>query len=143
MIEEAIQSLERYLVEFPEMLRSIRHSDFEYKPAVDKWSKKEILGHLIDSAINNFTRFIVAQHQDNPIIQYDQVEWCRSNHHQTAEFNHLIALWENLNRQLLFIWSQLTPEILSRKANGYTLEYLVNDYVSHFEHHLKQINSDK
>ena len=133
--------MERYLVQFPEILRSISHSDFEYKPAIDKWSKKEILGHLIDSAMNNLTRFIVAQHQYNPIIQYDQVEWCKSNYYQTAELNHLIALWESLNRQILFIWSQLTPEILSRKVNGYTLEYLVNDYVLHFQHHLNQIHS--
>ncbi|VTP96410.1 DinB family protein [Sphingobacterium daejeonense] len=143
MIEEAIQSLEKYIVQFPELLRSMKYSDFEHKSAVDKWSKKEILGHLIDSAINNLTRFIVAQHQENPVIQYDQVEWCKSNHHQIAELNHLISLWESLNRQLLFIWSKLTVKILSRKCNGYTLEYLVHDYVSHFEHHLKQISSEK
>ena len=142
MITEAIQSLERYLVQFPELLRTMNYSDLEYKSAVDKWSKKEILGHLIDSAINNLTRFIVAQHQDNSIIQYDQVEWCKSNHYQKAELNHLIALWENLNRQILFIWTQLTSEILSRKANGYTLEYLVNDYIMHFEHHFKQIEME-
>jgi len=143
MIEEAIQSLERHVVEFPALLKSIPYSDIEHKPTVDKWSKKEILGHLIDSGINNLTRFIVAQHQDNPMIQYDQVEWCKSNHYQTADFNHLIALWQSINRHLLFVWCQLTPQILCRKANGYTLEYLVNDYVSHFEHHFNQIHKGK
>ena len=31
------------------------------KPAPNKWSKKEILGHLIDSAANNHQRFMRLQ----------------------------------------------------------------------------------
>lgn len=143
MISDAIKSLETYLVQFPDLLKSIEIADFEEKPNINKWSKKEILGHLIDSAVNNLSRFIVAQYQDNPIIQYDQDQWCKCNHYQSADRNHLIVLWESVNRQLLFIWRQLTPQELTRTANGQTLDFLINDYVFHFEHHLKQFNGTR
>ncbi|GAA4139725.1 hypothetical protein GCM10022216_18140 [Sphingobacterium kyonggiense] len=103
MINDYIQSLEHYLRLFPEILKSISIEDLEHKVAPDKWSKKEILGHLIDSAINNLSRFINAQYQNNPIILYNQVEWCKGNFYQIADYNHLITLWESLNRQLVFI----------------------------------------
>ena len=143
MINGAIQSLEGYLVQFPLILKRLELSDLEYKQSKDKWSKKEILGHLIDSATNNLTRFITGQFQDNPTVLYDQVSWCTANYYQKADLGHMIALWECLNRQLLFICNQLTPEILSRKVNGNTLEFLINDYISHFEHHLRQITVKK
>ena len=141
MNKENIQSLQNYLVQFPKLLKALPVYQIEYKPYENKWSKKEILGHLIDSAINNLMRFVVAQHENDPNILYDQVKWCKSNHHQTADVNHLITLWESLNRQLLYVWSQLTPDMLSRTANGHTLEFLIDDYVSHFEQHLNQIKN--
>ena len=36
------------------------------KPAPDKWSKKEILGHLVDSAANNHQRFVRLQLEHAP-----------------------------------------------------------------------------
>ena len=40
----------------------------EEKPESGKWSKKEILGHLIDSAINNIQRFTEIQNSEKPYV---------------------------------------------------------------------------
>src|SRR5690606_8381114 len=85
MIKDAVHELEQYIVEFPQLLQTLNRAELESKPSMDKWSKKEIVGHLIDSAHNNLTRFVVAQFQDNPIIQYDQDLWCRHNYYQRSE----------------------------------------------------------
>jgi hypothetical protein len=141
MIQNAIRSMENYTVQFPKTLLAIKLSDLEYKPSADRWSKKEILGHLIDSAINNLSRFIVAQYQDNPFVQYDQVAWCKANYYQNSTINDMLVLWKALNQQLIHVWKNLSSDALNRIANGQTLTYLATDYVAHFEHHVKQIKT--
>src|ERR1043165_9908871 len=44
-----------------ERLRQIPDEEASIRPAPGKWSKKEILGHLIDSAANNHQRFLRLQ----------------------------------------------------------------------------------
>jgi hypothetical protein len=73
------QSLHRlhYLCRIiPPLLLVIDEQTFSHKPAPGKWSKKEIPGHLVDSANNNHQRFLRAQFEDVPAIFYDpgQVE---------------------------------------------------------------------
>ena len=60
MIEEAIHKLTAIVIEYPARFQSIPEAQFSFKPSPKKWSKKEILGHLIDSATNNHHRFIRA-----------------------------------------------------------------------------------
>ena len=50
-------------------LNNISEEDYAAKPAPNKWSKKEILGHLIDSAQSNIRRFVIAQYEENPFIK--------------------------------------------------------------------------
>lgn len=139
MITEEIIRLEKHLQEIPYFLKNIRKEELIFKPSENKWSKQEIFGHLIDSATNNLSRFIRAQFEDNPNIHYDQDKCCECNFYQKADLNHLIVLWESLNKQLLFIWKQLNSEVLMHKANGHSLAFLANDYIQHLEHHLNQI----
>jgi hypothetical protein len=70
-ITHSINRLQDLLDVVPAKLSRIKDTDFVYKPAPDKWSKKEILGHLIDSAANNHQRFIRAQYENIPTIVYD------------------------------------------------------------------------
>mgnify|MGYP003597480034 CR=1 FL=1 len=62
MIEDSIQRLEYLIDKIPDMIVKISDSEFSHKPMPNKWSKKEILGHLIDSASNNHHRFIRSQY---------------------------------------------------------------------------------
>src|SRR5258708_3688319 len=55
--EEVIKQLEALLDEYTGLLINIPERDFSFKPSAIKWSKKEILGHLVDSAQNNIQRF--------------------------------------------------------------------------------------
>lgn len=71
MIEESINRLIYIIHEAPKLLMGIGEEKMLLKPSIDKWSKKEILGHLIDSATNNHQRFVRAQFEMNPEIVYD------------------------------------------------------------------------
>jgi len=57
-------TIEEYLPK----LRLLTDEESSIKPLPNKWSKKEVIGHLIDSAQNNIRRFIVTQYESNPLI---------------------------------------------------------------------------
>ena len=142
-------SLERlaYLLEIiPPLLLKTDEKDFQKKPAPNKWSKKEILGHLVDSAANNHQRFIRIQYENEPVIFYDQDKWNLLNHHQDLEKKQLVEFWRIYNTHLMHVASRITDENLERKGIGNdgspkTLAYYIEDYIVHLEHHLRQIIS--
>ena len=65
-------------------MMSIPEEQTGLRPAPGKWSRKEILGHLIDSAVNNQARFVRAQLQDDLVFDgYDQDAWVRVQRYNT------------------------------------------------------------
>jgi len=143
MIEKAISRL-GYLIEIaPPMLMELGEESMSAKPLPGKWSKKEILGHLIDSATNNHQRFVRGQFELNPEIRYNQDKWNEFSFHQHIASNQLITFWVLYNKQLLEIIKRIPAENLSRHVKVgeklLTLEFLIVDYVDHLEHHLKQL----
>lgn len=129
----------------PDQLRAIPNAQFCAKPG-DKWSKKEIVGHLIDSATVNLHRFVRGQLQDNPQIYYAQDDWVAIQDYQNYNAEELIVLWETLNRYLVHVISRISDEKLLRTCQmkdgqTLTLHFLAEDYVLHLEHHIAQIQA--
>ncbi len=128
----------------PGKLKQLPAETWTDKPQPDKWSKKEILGHLIDSAANNHQRFVRGQIEDIPTIFYQQDQWVSVQVYQTESISVLILLWESYNRHLVHVIQNIIPANLERECRGkdgtaVTLAFLIKDYVPHLEHHLKQI----
>jgi DinB superfamily len=112
------------------------------------WSRKQILGHLLDSATNNYRRFVLCclQSAPYPIMVYDQDGWVACGAYQSAPAEELLQLWTLYNQQLARLLAHLPTDALSHRCqfeNGYavTLSWLVEDYVVHLEHHVRQIIS--
>lgn len=109
------------------------------------WSRKEILGHLIDSAANNHQRFVRGQlvrELDTP--GYQQELWVETERFQDREWSDLVELWLAYNRHLLFLMGQARPEKVDSMVrigndSAVTLEFVMIDYVRHLKHHLKQL----
>jgi hypothetical protein len=143
MIEEATNRLQLLCSTIPALLAEIDEETFAFKPHPDKWSKKEILGHLIDSATNNHHRFVRTQFESLPAISYDQNQWNSFGYYNQIDSAQLIEFWAAYNKQLAELLKRIPEKALSRKCkaggNDVTLEFLINDYVVHLEHHLKQI----
>ena len=82
MIYAEIERLEYLCNLIPDLLNKIAEDSFSKKANPDKWSNKEIIGHLIDSAINNHQRWVRAQFEILPNIVYDQNKWNSCNYYQ-------------------------------------------------------------
>jgi hypothetical protein len=114
--------------------------------APGKWSRKQILGHLIDSAINNLTRFTEISYQPQPYIyrEYNQAALVEVNNYQEMDTIELLQLWLSLNRQIIRVMETATDERLNLKiqfADGTLsdLRFIMHDYPLHLEHHIRQI----
>jgi hypothetical protein len=143
MIEKAIHRLNIIIDKVPQILREISEDEISVKPSPNKWSKKEVLGHLIDSATNNHQRFIRGQFELTPEIRYDQNKWIEFSFYQEIESKQIINFWTVYNQQLVEIIKRIPSDNLTKQIrvgeNLVALEFLIVDYVAHLEHHLKQI----
>jgi len=142
MMESTISQLEQILEKYSPGLSRIKEHEFTAKPLPHKWSKKEILGHLIDSAQTNIRRFIVAQYEEGPFIKYAQDHWVDAVNYQNYNSKDLIALWVLLNKHIGIVLKNMSPEIAARLCNTgelHTLEWLAADYNKHLLHHLHQV----
>ena len=128
--------------------RSLGEADVTRGRGSGKWVKKEILGHLIDSAANNHQRFVRAQFAD-PFIWpgYDQQAWVQAQRYRERPWLELVELWVMLNRHVAAV-IEAVPDVKLQTLctigdHGPTsLEWWMRDYVGHLRHHLEQLLRD-
>ena len=143
---ETLNKLEQLLKKGLDYLTQTSESELSRKEFSGKWSKKEILGHLIDSGINNLQRFTEIQFENKPyrIRKYSQDELVEANDYQNSDTSEIVEFWNSINNRILSVIKKQTEETLSykielEKDDFSDLRFLMNDYVEHLEHHLKQI----
>ena len=140
-----------------ERMRQWDEAEARKRRAPGAWSRKQIVGHLIDSAANNHGRFVRAQlepdHLDFP--GYVQDGWVASQRYEDEPWAELVELWRLYNLHIAHVMSGASADDLGRRRARHsldriawrlvprdepaTLEYLMRDYVDHLEHHLAQI----
>jgi len=147
MVKQVAAELRLMITTYSTAFTALKEEDFAAKPTPEKWSKKEIVGHLIDSAQNNLRRFIVGQYEVNPPhIVYDQDFWVKANNYQNMTSMDVIVMWMLVNFRISEILETMPEENYSKECNTgkgapqlYTLEWLAEDYIKHMKHHINQI----
>jgi hypothetical protein len=142
-VQTAIDRLRFAARTLPGVLAGFTEAESEERLSPERWTKKQVVGHLIDSASNNHQRFVrgqLASGQDFP--RYDQDGWVRVQDYQSARCADLIALWRAYNTHLLHVAERMTGDgrrATCRVGGGaeVTLAWLFTDYMDHLEHHLR------
>ncbi len=127
------------------LLKNISDEQASEKPQPYKWSKKEILGHLLDSACNNQQKFLRTMIMPElQFVGYQQNEWVSLQNYNAVNWKNLIAWWVSGNGHIAHIIENAPKETLQHTIKivddgPFTLEFIMTDYVEHLKHHLKQI----
>jgi hypothetical protein len=109
------------------------------------WSRQEVLGHLVDSALNNHQRFVRAQLSSELVFPgYEQERWVAAQAYRDRPWERLVALWTEANRHLAHVISRIPADRRATpcrigEGEPVTLEFVARDYVRHLRHHLDQI----
>ncbi len=110
-----------------------------------KWSAKQILGHLLDSASNNHQRFVrAASGEPFKGPGYAQEHWVACQHYDQRPWVALVAFWVAYNGHLAHVLSHYPEQHRSVPCEigggpPVTLEFVARDYVGHIRHHLTQV----
>jgi hypothetical protein len=130
-------------------LREVSEKESIHPILAGGWSRKQVTGHLIDSASNNHQRFVRAALQTSlDFPGYDQSGSVQVQAVQDADWQLLIALWASYNRYLAHIIARLPASKLGtvcRIGSGdpVTLDFLATDYLRHLGHHLSQLGAQQ
>ncbi len=116
-----------------------------FKKSPEEWSKKEILGHLIDSAANNHQRIVRACYNAaDTFPPYQQTEWVRIQRYNEQDWETLVVFWRAYNLHLAWLIERMPAQALSApcsigKEELVSAEFVIRDYLRHVQHHLKDL----
>jgi len=111
-----------------------------------KWSAKEVIGHLTDSAVNNLGRMVRMQGAEPQVLGgYDQVAWVQVQHYREREWAGVLGLWFALNEHVVWTIRHVEKRRLGNRGvvvgGEITLGFLIEDYIAHMEHHMRLLKA--
>lgn len=155
-MDDVLEEFVRTVEEASARLLSLTEAEASEPLAEGRWSAKEVIGHLIDSASNNHQRFVRAQLKEDLVFEgYEQDDWVRVQAYGEEPWPLLVNLWKFYNLHLAHVCRH-APErerLRTRRVHNLheigfapvssaepaTLEHLMRDYVGHLKSHLRQI----
>lgn len=147
-MKDTAQHLRNVVAEAYPVLQGLTETEVSEKTDPKKWSKKEILGHLIDSACNNQQKFVRTMAQPHfDFVGYAQNHWVNAQHYQTQDWLELLTFWKTYNLHLAHCIENVEESLLQNTltiegVGPFTLGFIMADYVEHLKHHLRQILPD-
>ena len=142
-MENVAHELDQILAEAHPRLRTITDEIAGTPRGTGKWSRKQVLGHLIDSAANNHPRFVRLQQGEISLPGYAQEHWVGSQRYQDRPWSSLVDLWFAYNSHLAHVVRHIDPASLGNVWHApdqdLTLEFIATDYPRHMRHHLDQV----
>ena len=145
MVREIAEELVLVVDDAFERLSAVDEDRASEKPAPHKWSFKEIIGHLIDSASNNHQRFVRAPAENVfRFPAYEQDYWVSMQGYDERSWIELLELWRAYNHHVAHVMTRipeekLRVECLVESYKPSSLGFLVEDYLAHLKHHLKAL----
>jgi hypothetical protein len=118
------------------------------KPSPEAWSKQEVLGHLIDSALINHQRFVRGAFDLAEFFPgYEQNRWVMIQNYNERVWAELIEFWALCNLHLCQMLDCLPEDAKNNLCNigqetPVPLSFVITDYLRHLKMHLTQILED-
>src|SRR3954469_25932547 len=115
-MDEFLSEFKKTIEDGKQRLLLVTDADARVGPP-NRWSAKQIIGHLVDSAANNHQRFVRAQFKDDLVfVGYDQEEWVDIQHYQQDSWPELVQLWKSFNLHIAHLIEHIPEEKLHKRC---------------------------
>ena len=140
--EELSERLAAVLREAMPWLATLSEAEASVPEREGKWSAKQVLGHLTDSAVNNLARIVRMQLVLGESLEgYAQMDWVRVQHYAERGWPEVLGLWFALNEHVVWTIAHVEKRSLAHEGliegQAMTLGFLIEDYIAHMKHHLR------
>jgi hypothetical protein len=111
------------------------------------WTRKQILGHLLDSAANNRQRFVRASTEGRYMGPgYAQDDWVEAHGYANQPWETLLRWWETEHEILAVVVDGIREKRLETACvvgddEPVTLRFVIEDYLRHQRWHLAQLKA--
>jgi hypothetical protein len=140
--DDILTLLGQQLTETLALLGNISESQANYRYAPDKWSIKELVGHLIDTErIFAYRALRFARNDQTPLQGFEQDDYIRGASFDDCAINDLASEFEHVRRSSLSLFSNLGEEAWKRRglANDSEVSVRALAYIiaGHELHHME------
>jgi hypothetical protein len=146
-IKKASRKIEELISDWGNNLLNLTEEQITLRRNIQKRNVKQILGHLIDSSVNNHHRIVRLQYLKRltfPDYQPDNDTWIKIQNYDDRDWITLIQFWKLYGLHISFIMKQVNESDLDNLwTDGFiepiTLENIIIGFPEHFELHLNEI----
>ena len=138
---DIVQILNSQLEETLSLLGGISEDRAGYRYAPDKWSIKEVVGHVVDSErIFAYRVLRFARNDKAPIEGFEQDEFTRNSGFDDRTLADIVAEFEHVRRANLILFRSFGDEVLGRQGIASEAEVSVRALLyiiaGHERHHM-------
>jgi uncharacterized damage-inducible protein DinB len=143
---DIVQTLSLQLEETLSLLGNISESQAGHRYAPDKWSIKEVIGHIVDSErIFAYRALRFARNDKAPIEGFDQDEFAQNSGFDERSLADLVEEFNHVRRANLLLFRSLSDEALSRQGIASEVEVSVRALLfiiaGHERHHMEVLKT--
>jgi hypothetical protein len=143
---DIIQTLERQIENSLSLLRTIPSDKANFRYAPDKWSVKELLGHLIDSErIFSYRALCFARNDQTPLPGYEQNDYVRGADFDSRNLADMVEEFATVRRATIQLFQPLNEREWLRRGkaneNDVSVRALAFIIAGHELHHMEVLRS--
>jgi hypothetical protein len=137
---DIVSTLANQLDETLELLRGIDEQRASYRYAPDKWSIKQLLGHLIDTErVFAYRALRFARNDSNRLTGFDQDQFVNGADFDSRNFSDLVDEFQHVRKATIHLLKPLSDEEWLRRGvaneDEITVRALAHVMAGHVRHH--------
>jgi uncharacterized damage-inducible protein DinB len=143
---DIIQTLERQIENSLSLLRTIPSDKANFRYAPEKWSVKELLGHLIDSErIFSYRALRFARNDQTPLPGYEQNDYVRNADFDNRDLGEMAEEFATVRRATVQLFRPLNETEWMRRGkaneNDVSVRALAYIIAGHELHHMEVLRT--
>ena len=143
---DIFEILARQRTQFPEFVQSLGESRGSYRYAPDKWTVKEMIGHVNDTErVFAYRALRFARGDETALASFEQDQYVPMGNFNARTLASLTDEFAHIRAATLDLYYHLDPEALARRgsASGFVVSvramaYVIAGHVAHHEQILKE-----